>query len=174
MWIPLLVLSIFLQLVGIATLVGIHYYQMKPTDSLFGAWQYSYELSEKAALDTWKKDTNYYNQGGSIKSPPPVQKTFGEFRVRVVSQKDQNGKVVIESESNINDSAVGSLYINGRIYDAQFNSKTREIIYDAGRSFERRNWQWYDWMGFRSPFLLGIIQLFDPSFGKLQSVISNQ
>ena len=150
-WLPLLIASIILECIGIASLIGIYAYQRQPTDSLFGSWQYSYELSERSALDTWKKDTIFYNKSiVTDGSSAPIKKTFGEFRARVVVEPDKDGKETIGSKPSVDGKTVGILYINGSIYDAQLDSGTGDISYDPSRSYERKNWQWYHWLGLGS------------------------
>ena len=149
--IPLIIISIFLQVVGIIALIGMHSYQ-KESDGRFGSWQYSYELSEKAALDTWKKNTAYYNQSPSRKDVLSNQKTFGEFRTWVELSQNVDGTKSIKSLFGDGSIVDGSLYINGKKYSAQFNSQTGVITYDEKDKSDRLgNWHWYNWLGLRMP-----------------------
>jgi hypothetical protein len=152
-WIPLLAISIILQLIGIATLIGIHYYQLKPIDTSFGSWQYSYELSEKAALDTWKKNTNLLQNDPIIHSTT----TYGEFRTWVKTTNDKDGKDVIKAWSSSEGYIIGFLYINEKKYAARLYPQTGEITYDQNESYERPHWRWYHWMGFRPNLLMSSI-----------------
>lgn len=136
--IPLRVVSIFLQCIGVIALIGIFYYQQKPKDTMFGSYQYSYELSEKSALDTWEKDSNFFQR-----------KNFGEFRILLEQSPEDGTDKIVTTHPVSGEDVGGYLYINGKKYSARLNFSTGEVSYDNSQSYERKNWQWYHWMGIR-------------------------
>lgn len=139
----------FLQIIGIVALLGVVSYQKKPKDTQFGSWQYSYELSEKAALDTWAKNTEFMNRMNP--EATSSQKTLGEFRTYITKTKDQNGKEILRIRPSSEGGISGYLYMDGRQYTARIDSQTKELTYDTATTYERSNWHWYNWMGLRLP-----------------------
>lgn len=153
-WIPLLAIGIIFDIIGLIAIIGIFSYQTKPNATMFGPWQYSYELSEKALLDTMDKNTEFYNTcsfGDCFTSSTLSHRSFGVFWSAVNFDTYQDGTETIRAKPSRDNYTAGWLYINGKKYSARLFSQTGEVTYDQSESYERSNWHWYSWMGLRMP-----------------------
>lgn len=155
----LITICITLQVIGILTVIGIINYHRLLKGGM-GSLQYSYELSEKATLDSWQK----FSSSEEMSTSNGGGKTFGEFRVWVKRAPDINGNVAIRIHQNGGEDEVGGfLYIDGNKYSAEIDPETREVRILGDETYQRPKWHWYHWLGFRFPFLY---QFFQPFFLK--------
>ena len=139
-------MCITLQVIGVLAIIGIMNYHRHLAGGM-GPWQYSYELSEKASLDSFERFSE------SRKESLGADVAFGEFRVWVKRSPDIDGNIAIRIHQNEGEDEVGGfLYIDGNKYSAEIDPETREVRILSDETYQRSNWRWYHWLGFRFPF----------------------